>query len=204
MSVFSPYEENYFSGSQATIFFDEVFVDEINALQYQVASNAKPVFGYASSYYDAVAKGNILVTGSFVINMRHAGYLPIILNHIASQKPKKTKEKWRTRPNSTRDQFENRKKSKSLWAQKAKDYRNRFWAEADKTGHSGVGRFNVPEYQLLPSRPFDIIIAFGDFTTDDVTTHRLYDVRLTGWGQTVEISGLPIQEVYHFLARAAT
>lgn len=73
-----PYIPTYYSGTQAQIYFHDVLVDEINYFQYNVITNRAPIYGYASELFDAVARGNKIIQGSFSINFIEANYIPII------------------------------------------------------------------------------------------------------------------------------
>lgn len=76
------YNVEYFSGSQVACYIGDVWVDEITSLQYSVRQSKQPIFGYASTLYDAVSKGQVLVQGSFTINFKEAGYLWLVLNEF--------------------------------------------------------------------------------------------------------------------------
>jgi hypothetical protein len=73
------YEYDHFAGSQISIYIGDVLVDEINRIEFSVQQTKKPIYGYASQYYDAVASGQVLVTGSFNINFKEAGYMYLVL-----------------------------------------------------------------------------------------------------------------------------
>ena len=52
--------------------------------------------------------------------------------------------------------------------------------------------------------PFEMYIAFGDFSYGDYANHtmqRLVDVHITSTGKAVQVSGQPIQEQYSFFAK---
>jgi len=83
---YANYDMQYFSGSQAQVFFGDVWVDDVVQISYGIASNKRPIYGYASKYYDCVTAGNVLVSGSFAINFKETGYIPIILNNLMKQK----------------------------------------------------------------------------------------------------------------------
>lgn len=73
------YEFDHFSGSQIGIYIGDVFIDEIARVEFNVHQAKKPIYGYASQYYDAMASGQVLVSGSFAINFKESGYMHIIL-----------------------------------------------------------------------------------------------------------------------------
>ena len=73
---------DFYSGSQITVWFGDILVDDINSIQWTRVQNKKPIYGYASQQFDAVAKGTILIQGDFSINFRQRGYLSVILDEI--------------------------------------------------------------------------------------------------------------------------
>lgn len=73
---------DFYSGSQITVWFGDILVDDINSIQWTRTQNKKPIYGYASQLFDAVAKGTVLIQGDFTINFRQQGYLSVIMNEI--------------------------------------------------------------------------------------------------------------------------
>lgn len=80
------YTTQYFSGSQAQIYFNDVLIDEISNIQYTTITNKAPIYGYASELFDTLAAGNLIIQGSFTINYIEAGYLPIIAMAMLERK----------------------------------------------------------------------------------------------------------------------
>jgi hypothetical protein len=78
-AVGQTYEYDHFAGSQVGIYIGDVFVDEINRLQFAIHQAKRPIYGYASQYYDAMASGQVIVSGTFTINFKESGYMHIIL-----------------------------------------------------------------------------------------------------------------------------
>lgn len=69
------YDQDYFSGSQVSIYVGDVWVDEITSFSYSVTQQKSPVYGYASQLVDVIAPGQVLVEGNFTINYKEQGYL---------------------------------------------------------------------------------------------------------------------------------
>ena len=76
------FPEEYFTGSDITIYFGDTWVDEITGLSFALHEPVKPLYGYASYSWDAVARGSRLVEGQFRIAFKEAGYLHVILDHL--------------------------------------------------------------------------------------------------------------------------
>lgn len=69
----------YFSTTQARMYIGNVFVDELNTVQFALQANRIPVYGYASRDFDAVGIGKALVQGQIMVNFISEGYLYTIL-----------------------------------------------------------------------------------------------------------------------------
>lgn len=78
------YAVEYFSGAQAALFIGDTFVDEITSWQFRRFRNKVPIFGYASTHFDTMAQGQVLVQGSFSINFKEAGYLWLVLDRYSA------------------------------------------------------------------------------------------------------------------------
>lgn len=75
---------DFYSGSQITVWFGNIMIDDINSIQWQYSQNKKPIYGYGSQQFDAVAKGTIIIQGEFVVNFRQRGYISMVLDEIKS------------------------------------------------------------------------------------------------------------------------
>lgn len=65
----------YFTMTQARLYIGNLFIDELNSIQFVLQDNQIPVYGYASRFYDALAQGKSLVQGQLAINFISEGYL---------------------------------------------------------------------------------------------------------------------------------
>lgn len=72
----------YFSGSDVTIYFGDVFLSECSGFQFGIEERVQPIYGYASHAWDCVGRGTRIISGSFEIPFTEAGYLDAILMHI--------------------------------------------------------------------------------------------------------------------------
>lgn len=76
------YHENYYSGPQVRVYINGIWVDDIIRLEWTPVQNKRPIWGYSSTYFDAIAAGTVLISGSFSMNFRYDGYLATILGYI--------------------------------------------------------------------------------------------------------------------------
>ena len=79
------YEENYFSGSDVGIYIGDKWVDDIVSLQYGTINNKAPMYGYASTHFDAVGKGTTIVQGQFGIVFSKSEYFKKILENYQAK-----------------------------------------------------------------------------------------------------------------------
>lgn len=80
------YKSDYFCGTQAKIYFGDIWVDDIITIQYSTNQNKTPIYGYASEHYDAVAPGTVLVEGQMTIAFKEVGYLNVIHSLLNEQR----------------------------------------------------------------------------------------------------------------------
>lgn len=74
----------YFTMTQARMYIGNLFIDELNSLQFALQDNKIPIFGYASRFMDAVGQGKSLVQGQFTINFISEGYLTTVLKEYTA------------------------------------------------------------------------------------------------------------------------
>ena len=182
-----PYQ--YFSGCDTRLYIGEhEAVEEITGIQYMVTENVLPVYGYASFTYDAVARGNRLINGSFRINYVSPNYL---IEKIRAVNPPRTPEDPLPSPEVffglTLDEFDEYQRR----------YTERYWGEYAK-----VNPKHRPIFSDLDDG-FTIRIKFGMSIHDHVNDQGvslayytnsdedaiLYGVQLVSFGKTIQISG---------------
>ena len=69
------YPFEYFCGANVTIRVDGFPILECAGLSYSIAETKRPIYAYHSRLYDAVARGQVLVQGSILVNYVHQDYL---------------------------------------------------------------------------------------------------------------------------------
>lgn len=87
---YQTYPYDYFCGADAKIFFGDVWVDDIATIQYNINQSKTPIWGYASQYYDAIAKGQVIVQGNLSIQFKEVGYLNVIQRLLEQQRSQST------------------------------------------------------------------------------------------------------------------
>jgi hypothetical protein len=78
----------YFMASDARMYIGNVFIDELEAVQFVLQDNKIPVYPYMGRYFAAIGQGRSLVQGQININFISEGYLYAVLdNYQASATP---------------------------------------------------------------------------------------------------------------------
>ena len=84
------YDSDYFSGAQTALYIGDVWVDEVTSIEFNVAEPRVPLYGYADTKFVDVCRGQVLISGTFTINFKEAGYLWLILNRFKQMQGKNT------------------------------------------------------------------------------------------------------------------
>jgi len=199
--------QQYYSGSETSIFIGDIWVDDITSIDYNVQNTKTPIYGYGSQHFDFIPKGAILVAGALTINLREPNYLWLILDRykrfntlrdrtgISTSKRKEDQIDINfdnTFENDERANFDLFFKSKNP-TRTAKDLRKK---QKIKTG----SKDNIIEEKFNHSA-FNIVIGYGNKLDKETIGERLISVHLTGKGKSVRMDGRPIQESYTFIAR---
>lgn len=72
---------DYFCGANVHISIAGQPVYEVAGIRYQEESSTMPIYGYSSRIFDAVATGQKIIKGHFIINFIHPNYIANILNN---------------------------------------------------------------------------------------------------------------------------
>jgi len=223
------YQLQYFTGTQASIWVGNVWVTECFGLSFSATQNIIPVFGYASTTFDAVAKGKVLVQGSFEINFVDEGYLYYVLHKMNSERVlnpgefnfskyiltgepgPKTQAGFdildyaHQTPNGT-DEEKNQiaarameKLSKLTINQTDEVIRD---LNLNRDLAQGTGLRNTSKNVIYDIIPFDIQGIFGNpEMTKEVTEKKLINCFLVSNEMIVSVDDQPLKERYSFIAQ---
>lgn len=210
--------EHYFSGSQASVFIGDIWVDEISDLQYSVAANATPIYGYGDTFFSHVAQGRVLVQGNFTINFREPNYLFMVLERYKNRLPnfkkneKAIEEYGNYRTWEKENRFGDRTSDTVSYTPSYEDARNNldnFFNQSpiDKIrigATAADNRLNNLEGYLVNDFAiplFDIKIGYGAVLDEDTVGQQIVGVKLVGRGKAIMANGEPIKESYSFFAQ---
>ena len=85
MSNSSFFGYSYFSGANCYVKINGIPALEMAGISYQVQESTQPIFGYSSRIFDAVAMGQKIVRGNFVINFIAPNYIARIIDTSRAQ-----------------------------------------------------------------------------------------------------------------------
>lgn len=217
----------YFSGCDVSIYFGDVWIDEINSLEFKLVENKVPIYGYNSYTWDAVAYGARMVSGSFVLNFREANYLNNVLKRYSQSKESaKNYLNHLSDRSSTSDAF----KSMLLEGKTLEELSQNFDKLSPEDQERAAemmqqlawgGRAQINNQDDLygqksyfqdsnNGKGFNIVITYGTGSNiplihssngTQTTFHKIIGVHLTGVIQHISPDGAPVFEEYGFIAK---
>lgn len=213
----------YFTMTQARMYIGDIFIDELNNVQFALQDNKIPIYGYASRFWDDVAQGKSLVQGQFTINFVSEGYLAVVLqnykdklnadNSTLTKQQKDNQQRLLYLVNSLQNpdptwtpaQFTAAKREvQNLAANMSPSDVNAASAQIriDRQNQiNNVLGLDGGDYQnpIYSDVPFDIVLQYTG--AGRTITRRLQLCNLISNESIMDQSGTPIQESYGFIAR---
>jgi hypothetical protein len=201
--------KEFYSGSQASIFIGDIWLDDLCEYRYQTNYSAAPIYGYGSQLYDHVAEGKLIVQGSLTINFREPNYLWAILernkynqgNDPRDNNPLKDKNIGNGQLGQTDASFiaDKRVNLDYFFNSKPGQMNNITKALQDERDFTKV---NADRDEIdFNNGTFDIIIGYGAELNENSPGERIVGVKLTGKSKLIYHDGNPIKEQYNFFAR---
>lgn len=216
------FNEQYFTGADVRIYFNDIWLDEITGLQFSMQENVAPIFGYASYTWDKVARGSRQIQGQFSINFKESFYLQSALERL--QAPLTSPDNGAVfsydnfKSNLTLEQAVEAASGENFYAV-ADKFEKTFWEEQgiNSITTASAIRQNSSYFtnhvngseggqKELGDMGFNIVVQYGPMTQTNgnkvaSTAQTLTGVQLTGVSQVVGRDGSPVEEVYTFIAR---
>jgi hypothetical protein len=207
--------QGYFTSAQARLYIGNLFIDQMQTLQFALQQNNVPVFGYCSEFVDAYARGRSLVQGQLVLNYVHQGYLYAALKQYAKlsnpsttgnaadvgtqvaavvQKSQTLSVQSPTAANQALTALAAQKLSDLLSASTPADIQ-----KAQALLRAGNAPYNPYANPLYAHQVFDLRLEIGD--GEQLTVRLLEGVKLGANEQILDQSGQVIGEAYGFTAR---
>jgi hypothetical protein len=220
---------SYHSGAQISVWFEDIWINDISSISWQYSQEKRPLYGYASTYFDAVARGQVMIQGNFTINFRQRDYISFVINNLRNLatdlKTSVSREDQTSRWDAVKPRIASHLRNGTFGPQSLQDVRELgqredFWDVVDRyekvlwetlsdQEKERLGAPDVLQHEWKPEG-FDIQIIYGEVvdkrseTPYDVmssTTKTLKGVHLVGTSQMIQANGEPIQEGYAFFAK---
>jgi hypothetical protein len=219
----------YFTTSQARLYVGNLFVDEMDSLQMALQANKIPVYGYSSEDFDAIGRGKRLVQGQLAVNFISEGYLFTVLsefNRLLNAPPAPdpdqqllqqlyaTKNTLLTQAQTSipqsgfgigsdipvsQDEVDTRLTLVQQQIDQLHAKLGKSSVDAVRVSLVGADKIKTTKNAVYTNVPFDIEFQFeGGGRT---ITRRIEKCVLTGNEQILDQSGLPVKDVYSFIAR---
>jgi hypothetical protein len=201
--------KEYFSGSQASIFIGEIWVDDILDWQCSVGANAMPIYGYGSTFYDHACQGQVLVKGSFTVNFREPNYLFAVL----ARNRKYIYNDLNLKGGLIGGPYDPIQPIKELGFQDKRQALDDFFDLPNPknnkngpvydtiTGSNGIQSLVSRDENDFAIPTFDIKIGYGTQINENTIGEQILGVKLVGKGKVIMSNGEPIKESYSFFAR---
>jgi len=194
------YKTDYFASPQIGIYIGDRWLGNAVTIEFTENVSKAPLYGYASTHFDAVSKGNVIVQGQLTIAYTGENYLPAILDRYH-----RGEGIGDSIPFDVKDPIERAKKL--FWnlenINEPVDTKPlQYGYFGGKTGLVGNG-FNIRVFYGSQNFLLDSFGTAGDLKfSGPIQTIR--NVHLTSRSLVIQPTGDPIGETYTFFARSIT
>ena len=79
------FPEEYFTSTDCQVYFNDVYIEDITGLSFELNEVGEPIFGYASNTWDYFARGRRIIQGQFRIAFKEAGYIYNLMDHFGQK-----------------------------------------------------------------------------------------------------------------------
>jgi len=205
--------DTYFTSAQCRVYIGDLFIDELQAIQYSAPNNIIPVHGYASRFADAWADGKSLIQGQLILNYVSETYMYTVLANyrrflVSQSVPSAAADA----TSQSAQQLGNALKARKYLLASSEDadttaidstiqtlVQDPATVQQHKQNQQGRGPGSIYINAIYQPIAFDIRVEIGSGSSR--TYRQLEKCRLTGNDQIIDQSGNVIADVYSFLAR---
>ena len=204
MNTYRNYE--YHSGTNVVISLNDKELLDCVGISYSAIDSSTPIYGYSSRLFDAVAPGQKVIQGSFVVNYVQPNYVYDViregaLNPMGSEALSDELQAATPAATSAAAAVNTDNPSWKMKLGMALD-KDKWWGpETELLSSNGFHK----DVTLLPN--FSIQIMFDGFRRGSANSNapvagiELYGVYLIGHGMTVQADENVLLEEYNFFAR---
>lgn len=194
------YGFEYFCGANILVRIGDMPILEATNIAYSINESKRPIYGYSSRFFDAMARGQVLVQGQLVINYVHEDYLfhamASGINRAVRGEEASPEFLSNAQLNEELDSLTN------LDDEIVKQLKERFWLSGTDSPFTRLNNTRNPHDEI---GGVNIAITFGDQDLGGKQNGRtgklLHNVHFLGRSQVITISEDVIVESYSFIAR---
>lgn len=198
---FEQYDTDYFTGSQVSLWFGPVYVDELLMCAFQTVSNLSPQYDYASSLFKMVLEGQRLIEGSFAIFFKESDYIFRVLQRVKKDQEIGNVYNYGDVVAMSKSQFQQALRGPRWKFENQVSMRPASRSVADITEYidERIARKNLDiEYN---TDFFDLTIEYGNHREKKFAIRTFEEVKLIGTAQSIAMDDEPVIEIYKFIAR---
>jgi len=198
---------DYFCSANVAVYIGSQPLLDAAGISYDIQESRRPIYGYSSRFFDAVSRGNVLVTGDLLVNYINQDYLFDAINSslgidtsVSAGLPTVTDEV--TPDVDILDSI-----SRSGSAETIKQYENAFWNVGPGGESNAPGQATQIRNTFNPidmSGGVSIKVVFGEqggTVQNGQSSFLLEGVHFTSRGQRIVVDQEVIVEQYSFIAR---
>jgi hypothetical protein len=204
------YGYEYFCGANILLEIESMPILECAGLSYSLNESKRPLYGYSSRHFDAVSAGQVLISGTILINYVSHNYLFQAIKMGLSRNTAPTSPTLSAQSNELRDFLNNPDQTDAALQEFLQDPNNAsLLPPALKEKHYDLFKVQPPEQLMLNPHDsyggLDIKISFGNRAPENLysgsTGYTINDVHFTGRCMQITVSEDAIVEEYPFFAR---
>lgn len=201
------YDTNYKTGAQVSVFIGPIWLEECTHIQWTTSSNATPVHGYASRFYNTILQGNHQIVGQMAIAFKETDYLYRTIKEF---------EKINLKDTNIRTISDVISRGRSRFLNTLLSYRARQAVNGipnlEDQGPTSRSIEDITRYvdyvinrRILDIEHnhglFDIAIIYGNYKEGDFALRSFVDCHIVGTGQSIQQDDGVIIEVYNWIGR---
>jgi hypothetical protein len=215
--------DKYYTPCNVGIYIGGYKLSDAFRVDWDARDSKTPLYGWADDTFSAVTNGRKIVTGRLIINYKYPGYLSTAITEFThGENPVDNRE-----AANQMDEYLSKssvERVKLLAQLASKNFGNKY-GDNRLGSRTGLGsdrgsiqmaggpmrEFSSMSEAYKQKRTFDILVAYGDITTEEHIETTIKDAYIVGQSQVISASatgggdvsssGSPIYEIYSFFAK---
>jgi len=215
--------DKYYTPCNVGIYIGGYKLSDAFRVDWDARDSKTPLYGWADDTFAAVTNGRKIITGRLIINYKYPGYLSTAITEFTrGQNPVDNREAL-----NQMDEYLSKssvERVKLLAQLASKNFGNKY-GDNRLGSRTGLGsdrgsiqmaggpmrEFSSMSEAYKQKRTFDILVAYGDITTEEHIETTIKDAYIVGQSQVISASatgggdvsssGSPIYEIYSFFAK---